>query len=113
MAIETAAQERLAEEARIQSSENIEKARIQQLDTIEVERSLREHELTLQIEERKSLRNEVERKTETDIKQKNLEAEIRALEIQKENEFARLQASGEKQPSQREGAAMSVAGALP
>ena len=90
MAIETATQERLAEEARIQSAENIEKARIQQQDTIEVERSLREHELTLQIEERKRLRNEVERKTETDIKQKNLEAEIRALEIQKENEFARL-----------------------
>ena len=91
MAIETATQERLAEEARIQSAENIEKARIQQQDTIEVERSLREHELTLQIEDRKRLRNEVERKTETDIKQKNLEAEIRALEIQKENEFARLQ----------------------
>ena len=60
-------------------------------DTIEVERSLREHELTLQIEERKRLRNEIERQTETDIKQKNLEAEIRALDIQKENEFARLQ----------------------
>ena len=91
MAIETATQQRLAEEARIQSEEDIEKARIQQQDTIEVERSLREHELTLQIEERKRLRNEIERKTETDIKQKNLVAEIRALEIQKENEFARLQ----------------------
>ena len=63
-------QERLAEEARIQSAEDVEKARIQQQDTIEVERSLREHELTLQIEERKKLRNEIERQTEIDIKEK-------------------------------------------
>ena len=90
MAIESAKQERLAEEARITSEEEVEKARIQQQDTIEVERSLREHELTLQIEERKKLRNEVERQTEIDIKEKNLEAEIRSLEIKKENEFARL-----------------------
>ena len=90
MAIESAKQERLAEEARITSEEEVEKARIKQQDTIEVERSLREHELTLQIEERKKLRNEVERQTEIDIKEKNLEAEIRSLEIKKENEFARL-----------------------
>ena len=90
MAIESAKQERLAEEARITSEEEVEKARIKQKDTIEVERSLREHELTLQIEERKKLRNEVERQTEIEIKEKNLEAEIRSLEIKKENEFARL-----------------------
>ncbi len=90
MAMEKANQERLAEEARISATEEVEKARISQQDTIEVERSLREHELTLQIEERKKLRNEVERQTEIDIKQKNLEAEIRTLEIDKENEFARL-----------------------
>ena len=46
--------------------------------------------LSLQIEERKKLRNEIERQTEIDIKEKNLEAEIRTLEIKKENEFARL-----------------------
>jgi len=90
MAIESSRQERLAEEARITSEEEVEKARIKQQDTIEVERSLREHELTLQIEERKKLRNEVERQTEIDIKEKNLEADIRSLEIKKENEFARL-----------------------
>ena len=95
MAVETARQERLAEEARIQSAEDVEKARIQQQDTIEVERSLREHELTLQIEERKKLRNEIERQTEIDIKEKNLEAEIRSLEIKKENEFARLKQEAE------------------
>jgi len=91
MAVEKAKQERLAEEARIQSVEEIEKARIKQQDTIEVERSLREHELTLQIEERKKLRNDIERQTEIDIKEKNLEAEIKTLDIEKENEFARLQ----------------------
>ena len=91
MAVETAKQERLAEEARIQSAEEIEKARIKQQDTIEVERSLREHELTLQIEERKKLRNDIEKQTEIDIKEKNLEAEIKKLDIEKENEFARLQ----------------------
>ena len=91
MATESAEQERVAEEARIKAAEEVEKARIQQQDTIEVERSLREHELTLQIEERRKLRNEIERQTEIQIREKNLEAEIRALEIEKENEFARLQ----------------------
>ena len=91
MAVETAKQERLAEQARIQAAEEVEKSRIQQQDTIEVERSLREHELTLQIEERKKLRNDIERQTEIDIKEKNLEAEIKKLDIEKENEFARLQ----------------------
>ncbi len=90
IAIEKADQERISEKARIAAAEEVEKARISQQDTIEVERSLREHELTLQIEERKRLRNEAERQTEIDIKQKNLESAIRALEIDKENEFARL-----------------------
>ena len=55
-----------------------------------MERSLREHELTIQVEERKKLRNEIERQTEIEIKQKNLETDIRSLEIDRENEFARL-----------------------
>ena len=90
IATEQAMQEQLAEASRIKSHEEIEKARISQQDTIEVERSLREHELTLQVEERKKLRNEIERQTEIEIKQKNLEADIRSLEIDRENEFARL-----------------------
>ncbi len=89
-ASEQAEQELLAEAARIKSTEEIEKARISQQDTIEVERSLREHELTLQVEERRKLRNEIERQTEIEIKEKNLEAEVRSLEIDRENEFARL-----------------------
>jgi len=90
IATEQATQEQLAEASRIKSHEEIEKARISQQDTIEVERSLREHELTMQVEERKKLRNEIERQTEIEIKQKNLETDIRSLEIDRENEFARL-----------------------
>ena len=36
------------------------------------------------------MRNEIERQTEIEIKQKNLETDIRSLEIDRENEFARL-----------------------
>jgi len=91
MAIEVAIQERLAEEAKIKATEDIEKARISQKDTLEVERSLREHELTLQIEERRKLRNEIEKDAEIEIQQKNLEAEMKKLDIEKESEFAKLQ----------------------
>ena len=91
MAIERAEQERVAEAAKIKAAEEVEKARISQQDTLEVERSLREHELTLQIEERRKLRNEIEKDAEIEIQQKNLQTEIKKLEIEKENEFARLQ----------------------
>ena len=90
MAVERAAQERQAEEAQIQAEEEIEKARISQEQAIEVERSLREHKLTLEIEERRKTRNAVEKDTEIQIQQKNLEAEIEALNIEKENEYQRL-----------------------
>jgi uncharacterized membrane protein YqiK len=90
MAIERANQEREAEEAQIKVDEEVEKARISQQQAIEVERSLREHKLTLAIEERRRLRNEVEKDTAINIEQKNLEAEIETLEISKESEYARL-----------------------
>ena len=90
MAIERANQEREAEEAQIKVDEEIEKARISQQQAIEVERSLREHKLTLAIEERRKLRNEVEKDTAINIEQKNLETEIKTLEISKESEYARL-----------------------
>jgi uncharacterized membrane protein YqiK len=91
MAIERAEQERTAEQALIRAEEEVEKARISQKQTIEVERELREHKLTLEIEERRKARNQVEKDTEIEIQQKNLEAEIRSLDIAKENEYARLQ----------------------
>jgi len=90
MAIERALQERQAEEAQIKADEEVEKARISQEQAIEVERSLREHKLTLEVEERRKLRNEIEKETEVQIQQKNLEADIRSLDIARENEFARL-----------------------
>jgi uncharacterized membrane protein YqiK len=91
MAIERAEQERAAEEALIRAEEEVEKARISQKQAIEVERELREHKLTLEIEERRKTRNQVEKDTEIEILQKNLEAEIKSLDIAKENEYARLQ----------------------
>ncbi len=90
MAVERANQELEAEEAQIRADEEVEKSRISQQQAIEVERSLREHKLTLEIEERRKLRNEVEKDTEIAIQRKNLEAEIETLNIAKENEFARL-----------------------
>ena len=53
MSIERAEQERAAEEALIRAEEAVEKARISQKQAIEVERELREHKLTLEIEERR------------------------------------------------------------
>lgn len=90
MAIARAEQERDAEQAQIRADEEVEKSRISHEQAIEVERSLREHKLTIAVEDRRRLRNEVERNTEIQIKQQNLDAEIRALEIEKENEYARL-----------------------
>lgn len=91
MAIERAEQERAAEEALIRTEEEVEKTRISQKQAIDVERELREHKLTLEIEERRKTRNQVEKDTEIEIQQKNLEAEIKSLDIAKENEYARLQ----------------------
>jgi len=91
MTIERAEQERASEEALIRAEEEVEKARISQKQAIEVERELREHKLTLEIEERRKTRNQVEKDTEIEIQQKNLEAEIKSLDIAKENEYARLQ----------------------
>ena len=91
MAIERAEQERAAEEALIRADEEVEKAKISQKQAIEVERELREHKLTLEIEERRKARNQVEKDTEIEIQQKNLETEIKSLDIAKENEYARLQ----------------------
>ena len=90
MAIERAEQERASEEALIRAEEEVEKTRISQKQAIEVERELREHKLTLEIEERRKTRNQVEKDTEIEIQQKNLEAEIKSLDIAKENEYARL-----------------------
>ena len=46
--------------------------------------------LTAEIEERRRLRNEIERDAQVEIQRKNLEAEQRMLELQREEEYARL-----------------------
>lgn len=48
-------------------------------------------QLTEQIEMRKKKRNDIEQDTEVQIRNKNLEAEKKALEIAKESEFSRLE----------------------
>ncbi len=91
IAIEKAHQERETEIAQLRAIEEVEKTRISQEEAIEVERSLREHSLTEEIENRRKQRNDIEQETEIEIKRKNLEVEVRALEIAKKSEFARLE----------------------
>ncbi len=87
---ERAARDKEAKEAQIRSEEAIEITRISSDQAIEVERSLREHKLTLEIEERRRKRNDVEKDTEIEIERKNLEAEIESLTIARDAEYARL-----------------------
>lgn len=86
-----AEREREAQEAEILAMEEIEKTRIRKEKALEAERSLRETTLTEEIEGRRKHRNEVERETELAILAKNLEVELRALDIEREKAFARLQ----------------------
>lgn len=90
IAIEKANQERETEIARLRAIEDVEKTRISQEEAIEVELSLREHSLTEEIETRRKLRNDIEQETEFEIKRKNLEVEVKSLDIAKKSEFARL-----------------------
>ena len=90
IAAERATREKEAEEAQIRADEEIEITKISMEQAVEVERSLREHKLTLEIEERRRLRNQVEKETAVEIERKNLEAEVQSLEIAKEGEYARL-----------------------
>jgi uncharacterized membrane protein YqiK len=90
VAKDRASRDQEAQEAEIQAAEAIERARIQKEKAVEAERSLRETTLTEEIETRRKHRNDVERDTEVAIRAKNLEAELRALDIEKEAEFARL-----------------------
>lgn len=86
-----AEREREAQEAEILAMEEIEKVRIRKEKALEAERSLRETTLTEEIETRRKHRNDVERETELAILAKNLEVELRALDIEREKAFARLQ----------------------
>jgi len=83
--------EREAEEAEIRSQEEIEVAKISQNQVIEVERRLTETRLIEEIEKRRREQNELEQNATLDIRQKNLDTEVKILNLDKESEYARLE----------------------
>ena len=86
-----AVREREAEEAEIRSQEEIEVAKISQNQVIEVEKRLTETRLIEEIEKRRREQNELEQNATLDIRQKNLDTEIKILDFDKQSEYARLE----------------------
>jgi uncharacterized membrane protein YqiK len=83
--------EREAEEAEISSQEQIEVAKISQNQVIEVEKKLTETRLIEEIEKRRREQNELEQNATYEIRQKNLDTEVKILNLDKESEYARLE----------------------
>merc|ERR1711935_1065676 len=77
---EKAEKEREAEEAEIRNQEQIE-----------VAKKLTETRLVEEIEKRRKEQNELERNSAFEIRQKDLEIEVKILNLDKESEFARLE----------------------
>ena len=88
---EKAEKEREAEEAEIRNQEQIEVAKISQNQVIEVERKLTETRLIEEIEKRRKEQNELEKNSAFEIRQKDLETEVKILNLDKESEYARLE----------------------
>lgn len=86
-----AEKEREAEEAEIRSLEQIEVARISQNQVIEVERKLTETRLIAEIEKRRKEQNDLEKNTAFEIRKKDLETEVKILNLDVESEYARLE----------------------
>jgi len=86
-----AEKEREAEEAEINSQEQIEVAKISQNQVIEVEKKLTETRLIEEIEKRRKEQNELEKNAAYEIRQKDLETEVKILNLDKESEYARLE----------------------
>ena len=86
-----AEKEKEAEEAEIRSQEQIEVAKISQNQVIEVERKLTETRLIEEIEKRRKEQNALEQESAYEIRQKNLETEVKILNLDKESEYARLE----------------------
>ncbi|MBC8308406.1 MAG: flotillin family protein, partial [Pelagibacterales bacterium] len=86
-----AEKEREAEEAEITSQEQIEVAKISQNQVIEVEKKLTETRLVEEIEKRRKEQNELEKNAAYEIRQKDLETEVKILNLDKESEYARLE----------------------
>jgi uncharacterized membrane protein YqiK len=88
---EKAEKEREAEEAEIRNQEQIEVAKISQNQVIEVEKKLTETRLIEEIEKRRREQNELEKNSAYEIRQKDLEIEVKILNLDKESEYARLE----------------------
>ena len=88
---EKAEKEREAEESEIRNQEQIEVAKISQNQVIEVERKLTETRLVEEIEKRRKEQNELEKNSAFEIRQKDLETEVKILNLDKESEYARLE----------------------
>ena len=86
-----AEKDREAEEAEIRNQEQIEVAKISQNQVIEVERKLTETRLIEEIEKRRKEQNELEKNSAYEIRQKDLETEVKILNLDKESEYARLE----------------------
>jgi uncharacterized membrane protein YqiK len=83
--------EREAEEAEIRNQEEIEVAKISQNQVIEVEKRLTETRLIEEIEKRRKEQNELEQNAALAIREKNLDTEVKILNLDKESEYARLE----------------------
>jgi len=88
---EKAEKEREAEESEIKNQEKIEVAKISQNQVIEVEKKLTETRLIEEIEKRRKEQNELEKNSAFEIRQKDLETEVKILNLDKESEYARLE----------------------
>jgi len=88
---EKAEKEREAEEAEIRNQEQIEVAKISQNQVIEVEKKLTETRLIEEIEKRRKEQNELEKNSAFEIRQKDLDTEVKILNLDKESEYARLE----------------------
>ena len=86
-----AEKEREAEQAEISNQEQVEVAKISQNQVIEVEKKLTETRLIGEIEKRRKEQNELEKNAALEIRQKDLETEVKILNLDKESEFARLE----------------------
>ena len=86
-----AEKDREAEEAEITSQEQIEVAKISQNQVIEVERKLTETRLIGEIEKRRKEQNELEKNASLEIRQKDLDTEVKILKLDRESEYARLE----------------------
>jgi len=86
-----AEKDREAEEAEITSQEQIEVAKISQNQVIEVERKLTETRLIGEIEKRRKEQNELEKNSALEIRQKDLDTEVKILKLDRDSEYARLE----------------------